>query len=122
MIFWNALIWCYVFQGRLGSQRLLAICGVFVGLCMNQVVPLMNSSISPAVLLVCLAAFTNASASVANEFAMKRNEGLDINLQNSVLYSFCATFGIVYVAIFNPERLASFSSFTDGFTSMAYMV
>jgi len=122
IIFFNAAIWCVVFRSTLGLRRNLALCMVFVGLCVNQIGPLLTSSISPMVLLVLLMAFTNAVASVANEFAIKQNSGLDLNLQNAVLYSFCLIWAIVYIVVSKPQKLTSFAAFFENFGFSAWLI
>merc|ERR550537_308614 len=101
---------------------MMALVGVFIGLCMNQVLPLMSASWNPFIMMVCVMAFCNASASVANEFAMKQNAGLDINIQNAVLYTFCVISSIAYCWVVNSVKLESVQSFLSGFDRVAALV
>lgn len=122
IIFFNAALWCFVFKSTLGMYRMLALAAIFAGLCINQVGPLMNSGFSPMILIVLCMACTNACASVANEYAIKQNSGLDLNLQNAVLYCFCITWAIIYLIVTKPEKLSSFGAFFENFGGFAFLI
>jgi hypothetical protein len=121
-IFFNAMMWCWVFQSSLGLTRMLTLGFVFAGLCINQIGPMMNASLSASVLLVLAMTLTNACASVANEFAIKQNSQLDLNMQNAVLYSFCSMFALAYIIILHPERMTSLDSFFANFDTLAWLL
>merc|ERR1719316_2207467 len=106
VIFFNAMIWCFVFKSDLGMTRIGLLFAVFAGLCINQIPPLMNATLSWSVLLVLAMTLTNAFASVSNEYAIKQNAGLDLNMQNTVLYSFCSLSAFIYLAVLHPDKLA----------------
>merc|ERR1719453_1065074 len=101
---------------------MMALVGVFAGLCLNQFMPLLNAQWNPLILMVCAMALCNASASVANEFAMKQNAGLDINIQNAVLYSFCVVSSLAYCWVVNPVKLWNLQNFLSGFDGIAWLV
>jgi hypothetical protein len=122
IIFFNAALWCWVFKSTLGPQRNLALCFVFVGLVINQITPLKNASLSPWVLLVLAMAATNAMGSVANEYAIKQNAAVDLNLQNAVLYSFCIAWLIMYILVAKPQKLSSVGAFFDNFDAGAWFI
>merc|ERR1719161_959798 len=65
---------------------------------------------------------TNACASVANEFAIKQNTNLDLNMQNAVLYSFCSFFALLYIVVLHPERMTSLDSFFENFDKLAWLL
>merc|ERR1719261_1811331 len=105
MILWTALIWTAVFKVPLGWKRIGAILVIVFGLVLNQVAPLMNATFSWAVLLVFSMALANACGSVCNEYALKRVSGVDLNLQNIHLYTWCLQLAIVTLAFTNPGQL-----------------
>lgn len=122
IVFFNAAIWCIIFKSALGLHRNLALAAVFAGLCINQITPLMTASLSPWVMIILAMAMTNALSSVANEYAIKQNGGVDLNLQNAVLYSFCFVWACVYLAISKPEKLSSVGAFFENFNATFVVV
>jgi drug/metabolite transporter (DMT)-like permease len=121
-VIFTAIIWCIVFKATLGCHRNLAIGGVFLGLFVNQATPLMNATWSPAIVLIVAMALTNSCASVSNELAIKQNSGMDLNLQNSVLYAFCSFAALLYLATQNPAKLTSLSGFFEGMGQSALVI
>merc|ERR1719453_864193 len=65
---------------------------------------------------------TNATGSVFNEYALKWNQGLDINMQNAVLYAMCIVFSIVILAVRSPVHLTSLGAFFEGFTNWTILM
>merc|ERR1719382_1357231 len=47
----------------------------------------------------------NAFGSVINEYALKLNKSLDINIQNMVLYTGCILCSFIYIAASDPRRV-----------------
>jgi hypothetical protein len=121
VIFFNAAIWCFVFHSTLGMTRYLALFIIFVGFCLNQITPLLHGTMSPAILIVLFMGLTNACASVANEYAIKMNSDLNLNLQNSLLYCFCSFFAFLYILVLRPEKLSSVASFFAHFDATAWI-
>jgi hypothetical protein len=115
VLLWNAAIWTVVFQVSLNCKRIIALLGIFCGLVINQIQPLLSATWTPSVLLVCGMAFLNASASVMQEFAFKQNMHLDINLQNAISCIFGIVAAGVYLAFAAPLKLSSVEAFFDGF-------
>merc|ERR1719265_1404129 len=111
VIIFNAVAWCIVFKSSLGMKRFVALGLMFAGLVMNQIGPLLSSTFSLSVCLILFMTMTNASAAVANEYALKQNASLDLNMQNSVLYIFCSTFALGYLVAVHPEKMSSLDSF-----------
>jgi len=122
MILWTALIWGVVFRAPLGSIRLYGIAVIFSGLVVNRVGSVSAASFSWAFLLVMLMTVTNATGSVINEYALKWNNAIDINLQNMILYTWCAIFSVVVLACRSPHHLSSASAFFEGFTNYTFLV
>merc|ERR1719428_1650174 len=87
-IIWTAVIRWSVFRTPLGRVRLAGVAIIITGLFLNRLSSVVgtNNAISFMFLWVVLMTLTNATASVANEYAVKRNKALDINFQNCVLY------------------------------------
>jgi hypothetical protein len=117
MILWTALIWGCMFKVPLGSVRLGGIGVIFFGLVVNRVGDMSGAKFSWAFLLVILMTVTNATGSVLNEYALKFNRELDINLQNVILYSMCIVFSVMILAVRSPSHLASAGAFFEGFTN-----
>lgn len=113
MILWTAAIWRSAFNMELGYTRLAGIVVIFLGLTVNRAG---RSQWTWTFLWVVLMTLTNALGSVANEFALKRNSGLDINLQNAVLYTACATFAFLLLALDDPSKLSGPTAFLQGFS------
>lgn len=117
MIIWTAIFWRGIFQVPLGHVRWLAIGLVFLGLTINRLSNFYSlHTWTWAFLWILLMTFCNAMGSVSNEWALKRNAGLSINMQNMVLYAGCFSFTLVFIAITHPEKLAGFGSFFRGFS------
>jgi len=117
MILWTALIWRAFFSTELGWKRLAGIVVIFGGLTLNRAG---LSAWSWAFLWVLVMTLTNATGSVVNEFALKRNKTLDINVQNSILYVACGVFAILLLAVEEPSRLSGPTAFFQGFTGLTF--
>lgn len=122
MILWTALIWVIVFKASLGPIRLGGIAVIFVGLVVNRVGSISAATFNWAFLLVICMTVTNATGSVFNEYALKFNKALDINLQNAMLYSMCIGFSIIILACRSPVHLTSAGAFFEGFTSWTVLM
>jgi hypothetical protein len=122
MILWTALIWKYVFGSSLGPTRLFGIGIIFIGLVVNRLGSISGATFNWAFLLVMLMTVTNATGSVFNEYALKWNQGLDINMQNAVLYTMCIIFSVVILAVRSPVHLTSPSAFFEGFTNLTVLM
>eukprot|EP00930_Biecheleria_cincta_P041586 TRINITY_DN2852_c0_g1_i4.p1 TRINITY_DN2852_c0_g1~~TRINITY_DN2852_c0_g1_i4.p1 ORF type:complete len:412 (-),score=85.63 TRINITY_DN2852_c0_g1_i4:139-1374(-) len=120
MILWTAAIWKLVFRTDLGNIRMAAIMVIFAGLVVNQFAHQTAGKISWAFLIVIAMTLCNASGSVANEFALKRSKGLDINIQNAVLYTLCIAFSLALLLIDDPSRLTGLRTFFGGFNSLSW--
>jgi hypothetical protein len=120
MILWTAAMWRCVFNVELGWTRLGGIFIVFLGLVVNKLFSAKSSGeFSWMFMWVLLMTLCNAAGSVANEFALKQNKALDINVQNMVLYSFCVACSIVFLCATDPSRLAG--TFFAGFDSHTWL-
>lgn len=120
MILWTASLWRFVFKVPLGRIRLLGILVVFLGLVVNKVASTLSSGeISWRFLWVVAMTLCNSAGSVANEYALKRNSGLDINVQNMLLYIFCTLFTAVILLLTDPTRFSG--SLSTGFSSQTWL-
>jgi len=120
MLIWNAVLWTMVFQAPIGRMRWFSILLLFVGCIVNQLPAFFRAEFTWGVLWAFLLAFSNAAGGVANEYAMKRKAAMDINLQNCILYSFCAGFGMIYLLIFQMDDLQA--GFFSGFSPQCVQV
>eukprot|EP00747_Dinoflagellata_sp_TGD_P162312 gnl/TRDRNA2_/TRDRNA2_179768_c0_seq1.p1 gnl/TRDRNA2_/TRDRNA2_179768_c0~~gnl/TRDRNA2_/TRDRNA2_179768_c0_seq1.p1 ORF type:complete len:467 (-),score=60.47 gnl/TRDRNA2_/TRDRNA2_179768_c0_seq1:151-1551(-) len=119
LVIWTAMVWTSCFQVKLGRVRIAAIATIFAGLILNELfVGHTSTAFSFAFVWVLALTLCNAFAAVTNEFALKRNQGLDINVQNGILYMMCAMFAISYMYVSDRSRLASPAAFFEGFTSI----
>merc|ERR1719281_369005 len=115
-IIWTAVAWSFVFKMDLGQRRWLAILGIFAGLVLNQLSLVHHhQSFNFAILLVVAGTLLNACGSVSNEFAMKRCEEVDINLQNILLYSLTSCASFTLFMMLHPETFTRPNRFFDGF-------
>jgi len=112
LILWTSLFWRVFFKVELGTKRLIGVGIIFVGMVGNRIGA---TEWSWAVLWILVLTLTNATATVVNEFALKRTMGLDINIQNIVLYVVCVSCSILVLAARNPGKLLSLSAFFEGF-------
>merc|ERR1719281_2066373 len=120
MILWTAAMWRCVFNVELGWTRLAGIFVVFLGLVVNKVFSSKSSGeFSWMFLWVLLMTLCNAAGSVANEYALKQNKALDINVQNMVLYTFCICCSFMFLVITDHQRIAG--GFLDGFDSHTWL-
>jgi UDP-sugar transporter A1/2/3 len=122
MLIWNALIWTTTFRQSISATRWLAIGGIFLGCSINQIPKMMNDEFTPGVFWAVLLAFSNAAGAVANEYAMKQRASIDINLQNCILYTFCGSFVLIGIAIFDNETVQSPQKFFSGFVPECWQV
>jgi len=114
VILWTAAIWRCVFNVELGWTRMCGIGVVFLGLVVNKVFSTRSSGeFSWMFLWVMLLTSCTAAGCVANEFALKKNRDLDINVQNMVLYGFCVVCAFVLLAATDPGRVTG--TFFAGF-------
>ncbi|CAE7180187.1 UTR6 [Symbiodinium microadriaticum] len=104
MILWTAFLWRMVFGVPLGPTRLLAIAVLVFGLALNQLENLLQSRFSWPLLLVLLMTACNAMGSVVNEFALKRRDGMDINVQNAILYAAAVVFTALLILVSGRVR------------------
>ncbi|CAK0826489.1 unnamed protein product [Prorocentrum cordatum] len=119
MILWTASLWRFVFKVPLGYTRLMGIVVVFMGLIVNKVASTVSSGeITWRFLWVVAMTLCNSAGSVANEYALKRNSGLDINVQNMLLYMFGALFTTAILLLTDPQRFGSLSA---GFSSPTWL-
>lgn len=120
IIIWTACLWRCVFRVPLGSTRLVGIIVVFSGLVFNKVFStFFAGAFSWRFMWIVAMTICNAVGSVANEYALKRNGGLDINVQNIALYGFCTLFTALILLVTDPHRYSS-SLFT-GFSSNTWL-
>ena len=113
VILWTAGIWRCVFNAELGWKRICGIFIVFLGLLVNKAFS--TGEFSWMFLWVLTLTSCTAAGCVANEFALKKNKALDINVQNMVLYSFCVVCSFVFLAVTDPDRVTG--TFLAGFDS-----
>lgn len=122
VLLWSASIWAVVFQVSLNGKRIIALLGIFSGLIINQIEPLLSATWTPAVFLVCGMAFLNAFASVMQEFALKQNMHLDINIQNAISCVFGIVAALAYLTLAAPAKLSSFEAFFEGFNTLTVLL
>lgn len=113
LILWTASLWRIVFDTPLGVKRIASLGIIVLGLLINQ-----SGVRSWSVMALWVLAMTccNALASVFNELAMKRNEGLDINVQNAVLYMECLCITVLIILASGDRHSLNPGSFFEGFT------
>jgi hypothetical protein len=117
MVFWTAAIWFFTFWVPLGGMRILGLALILVGIVVSQASKVAAGfSFNLAAFWVLLMTLTNAVSSVANEKALKRNFGLDLNVQNSIMYSMMTVISIIVIAFSKPGKLLSLTAFFEGFS------
>jgi len=123
MVFWTASIWYCTFWVPLGSMRIAGLTLMLAGVVISEVAKQTVSgfSLHGAAYLVLLMTLTNAISSVANEKALKRNYGLDLNVQNSIMYSMMTMMALLLIAATKPEKVMSVNRFFDGFSTYTLM-
>lgn len=119
-IFWTTCAWVLVNRVYIGNVRVFGILVVFSGLVIDKIGS--PYQIDSNFFWVILYTFTNAIASVSNEFALKKNKCLDINAVNLVLYSLSTAFSATALLVMDRGRLASVHAFLAGFTSVTYVM
>mmetsp|Transcript_119365 Transcript_119365/g.266608 ORF Transcript_119365/g.266608 Transcript_119365/m.266608 type:complete len:454 (-) Transcript_119365:162-1523(-) len=121
-IVWTALFWWMVFRTPLGWFRLLSILTVVIGLILNQVPNLFKAHVSWAFVWVMIMTLCNTVGSVVNEYAMKRTKGMNINLQNMMLYSACVICNFLFLLASDGTSLLQGPwRFFDGFTNCTFL-
>lgn len=94
-VLWTAGIWAWVFETSLGKGRLFSLICIFLGASAPHMWSLITTTFSHKLLILCTVAFLQASTMVTTEFSMKRRPGIDINMQNMVLYACTFTASLV---------------------------
>lgn len=120
VIFWTTCAWVFVNRVYIGNVRVFGIMIVFGGLVIDKVGS--QYAIDANLFVVILYTFTNAIASVSNEYTLKTNACLDINAVNTVLYSLSAALSTAALLVLDRGRLASMQAFFAGFTSTTYVM
>lgn len=121
-IFFNAVLYWVAFRRPFGGQRIVAIVILFVGCTLNVVEDKMVITLQPMIALVVFCAFISSVGCVLNEYFFKKDAALDINLQNTILYtetSFCC---IILLAFAHTKRLSSIEHFFEGFSLQCWML
>lgn len=123
VVIWTAASWYLVYKVPLKRIRIFGIMILLVGLLINRFSVASDAAASNwAFLSVVFMTLCNALGAVTNEFALKRNAELDINVQNMLLYTMCASTSICILALSNPIRLSSVHSFFEGFTRQTVLM
>jgi len=117
VIIFTAGLWFFVFRTPLGPMRLAGISVIFAGLILNRASLLVaGAAWSWAFFWVVLMSMSNSLGSVSSEFAMKRSQGIDINLQNTFLYAAGVVCAALVVLVTDTQRFLSPTTFFNGFT------
>jgi uncharacterized membrane protein len=104
-----AILWALAFATPLGATRWMAIGLICVASVLVQLPGMKNAVLDPMVGVALLLTFSNATATVCNEKALKRSAGLDINVQNMILYTMCSSFTfVVSLSLRGPGILYTF--------------
>lgn len=123
MIIWTAILWRTAFKTPLGWTRMVAIGVILIGLVVNQVPNLSSGLMTLTCLWVLLMTFCNSVGSVVNEYAMKFSFGLNINVQNMILYSSCVLCTFLFIIASDRSKIANGpSSYFTGFTSNTFLL
>jgi hypothetical protein len=116
MVFWTAGIWYFTFWVPLGKMRLIGLALILLGVVLSEAAKVASGfSMQWAVLWVVVMTVTNAVCAVMNEKALKRNFGLDLNVQNSIMYSMMTVISLVIISSAKPSKIVSPVEFFDGF-------
>lgn len=118
VILWTAAISGLVFHRKLGWIRLRCIAVIFSGIIMEKFFKTkMDGNWSWAFLWILAMTVCNASGSVANEYALKFNRSLDINIQNTVFCACGFVFALIILVFQDPLR---YGHFFDGFDQQTW--
>eukprot|EP00811_Abedinium_folium_P033497 NODE_6455_length_1671_cov_2.568005.p2 GENE.NODE_6455_length_1671_cov_2.568005~~NODE_6455_length_1671_cov_2.568005.p2 ORF type:complete len:265 (-),score=85.23 NODE_6455_length_1671_cov_2.568005:117-911(-) len=121
-VVWAALLWYGTFRINLGWKRWLALVTILISCTIMKVAPGQAVGITNHQLFLgLLSPLVSTAASVSNEKAIKCTD-LDINTQNAMLYTFCAIFALIYLAVVRTERFASPALFFEGFSIGCFKV
>jgi len=121
-IFFNAFLFYIAFRRPFGIQRIIAMSILVVGCVINSIHPGMKLHVDSAVLWVVLSAFVAALGCVMNEYFMKRDFAMDINIQNSILYSETCISCLLIIAFLHPAKLVSPFAFFHGFHGDCWVI
>merc|ERR1719387_3180218 len=114
-IVFNAVLWFVMFRAPVTGQKVLALGLLTLGCIVNCVQPGFSIYVDRHVLLVVSCALLAALGCVLNEYFVKRDVAMDLNIQNLILYSETCVFCLCLVAILDIRRLASPLVFFEGF-------
>merc|ERR1719229_1153345 len=88
-LIWNAVLWSICFKVQISRMRWVGIWGILVGCLVSQVHIVFRSEFTWQIWWAFVLAFLNGLSGVITEYAFKRNNGMDINLQNAILCAVC---------------------------------
>lgn len=113
-----ALLWVAIFRRALGMQRWVALCMLIFGTTLNSWSGAGVALPNPVMLtLILLSCFISALSGVANEYALKQFDWVDIDLMCVFLYMQTAAFALLNVLVcekqFSRMSGGSFASSND---------
>lgn len=112
-ILWLCLLYTLLFQRGLGPARWGYALLTVLACALVHIPSLRAEHVNPTVLTALLLTCTSCAAAVVNEKALKLNRGLNINLQNALLYSMGALLALVTGIALRGGAFCA--SFFDGF-------
>lgn len=113
---WSALIWMVIFRTPISCTRWIAIVGIIIACVLSQVPAMLSSEYTSKVWLVVLLAFMSSASIVFHEYVIKSQAGVDLNLQNVILYASGVACALVYLAIVKISVFSSPAAFFEGVT------
>jgi len=121
-IVFNTGMWYIAFRRPFGFQRCVGLVVLTLGCVINSVQPGFSLHFDRNVMWVICSTFFASIGCVLNEYSMKSDIGMSLNIQNSILYTETCFCCLLVVACTSPERLGSPSAFFHGFHEECWAV
>ena len=108
-----------MFRRPFGLQRCLALVVLAIGCVSNSLDADLELHLNPTTLLVVLSAFLGALGSVMNEYSVKQDLALNLNVQNAVLYVE-TMLGCAVLLVFAPSSMSESSSGSSSWSALDF--
>lgn len=121
-ILFNAVLWYFMFRAPFNTQKVLALLLLTAGCIVNSIQPGLAFHIDSKIGLVLCSALISALGCVLNEYFVKKDVQLDLNIQNAILYTETCICCLVVVAVLDHTRLTSPAKFLQGFATDCWFI
>lgn len=121
-IIFNAIFWYFMFNKTCGTRKMVALALLTTGCCLNTIHPGGVVHVDAYVPLVLLSALLSALGCVLNEYFVKREASIDLNVMNLILYFETSVVLCVLILGISWHRGAPLSHMFKGFEGDCWVI